>query len=142
MRNQAWYVVALVGLMGAVRFGLALIGYIDPHWLMTQLGISVAANMQMPYIIRVWAVRDIVLSVLVVFSRQDLIKTLLIACIAIDATDILSAHLSSMAGLFNEAETLSLKLTAVAALVPESLAFVLIIFSKTQNQTRVESETK
>ena len=142
MRNQAWYIFILIGLMCAVRFMLALIGYIDPPWLMAQLGISIGANMQMPYIIRVWAVRDIVISVLVIFSPQDLIKTLLIACIAIDATDILSAHLSSMAGLFNEAETLSLKLTAVAALVPESLALILIIFSKIQSQTRIESETK
>jgi len=142
MRNQAWYIFILIGLMCAVRFMLALIGYIDPPWLMAQLGISVAANMQMPYIIRVWAVRDIVISVLVIFSHQELIKTLLIACITIDATDILSAHLSSMAGLFNETETLSLKLTAVAALVPKSLALILIIFSKIQSQTRVESETK
>jgi hypothetical protein len=127
MREQPWYVVLLIGLMCLVRFLTSAIGYIDPYWLMTQFGIPTTSNLQMPYIIRVWAIRDIVLSLLVVFANKSTIRTLLIACLAIDATDIVSAHLSLMAGLFNTSEAWSLKLTAIAALVPELAALGFIV---------------
>jgi hypothetical protein len=60
--------------------------------------------------------------------------SILLACVAIDITDILSAHLSGATGLFNAADTWSLKLTAIAALVPELTALVLLTVSKTQEQ--------
>ncbi|MCL1492038.1 MAG: hypothetical protein M1G31_14995 [Pseudanabaena sp. Salubria-1] len=59
MRNQVWYVATLIGIMCLIRFGLSAIGYVDPHWLMQQLGAPLEANLQMPYIIRVWAIRDL-----------------------------------------------------------------------------------
>ena len=67
-------------------------------------------------------------------------KKLLLACIAIDFTDILSAHLSSMAGLFNTSETWSLKLTAILALVPEIMALILLIIRKTPEQINLEKQ--
>jgi hypothetical protein len=132
MRNQVWYVATLIGIMCLIRFGLSAIGYIDPHWLMQQLGVTVDSNLQMPYIIRVWAIRDMVLAILVLFSNQATIKILLFACIAIDLTDIWSAHLSGLEGLFSATDTWSLKLTAIAALIPESAASVLIMRRSSQ----------
>ncbi len=135
MRNQVWYIAILIGIMCFVRFGLSVIGYANPHLLMEQLGAPVAANLQMPYTIRVWAIRDIVIAILVAFSNKNSIKSLLFACIAIDVTDVVSAHLSGMAGLFDAAHTLSLKLTAIAALIPESVALALIFYgSKPQGE--------
>lgn len=139
MRNQIWYVAVLIGLMCIVRFILSAIGYADPHWLMEQLGIPTVSNLQMPYIIRVWAIRDIVLAILVVFANKNTVKTLLFACIIIDSTDILSAHLSGMAGLFNATQTWSLKLTAIAALIPELAALVLLSFPQTQKSIDLET---
>ncbi len=132
MRDQAWYVAALIGVMCLVRFLLGAIGYADPYWLMEQLGAPIASNLQMPYTIRVWAIRDIVLALLVASSSKNAIKSLLLACIVIDATDIVSAHISGAAGLFDTADTWSLKLTAIAALIPESAALALIMHRKTQ----------
>lgn len=126
MRNQLWYVAVLVGLMCLIRFGMAAAGYLEPIWLMEQLGAAPESNLQMPYIIRVWAIRDMVVAVLVIFSGNATIRPLLLACIAIDSTDILSAHLSGAAGLFNAADTWNLKLTAIPALVLEVLALALI----------------
>jgi hypothetical protein len=137
MREQAWYVVLLIAVMCLVRFLTSAIGYIDPHWLMTQFGIPTTSNPQMPYIIRVWAIRDIVLSLLVVFANKNTIKTLLIACVSIDATDIVSAHLSFMAGLFNAADAWSLKLTAIAALVPELAALGFIFRREAQEKAEM-----
>lgn len=134
MRNQVWYVAALFGIMCLIRFGLSAIGYVDPPWLMQQLGVSVDSNLQMPYIIRVWAIRDMVIAILVALSNQATIKVLLFACIAIDMTDIWSAHLSGLEGLFSETDTWSLKLTAIAALLPESIALVLIMRRSSQIQ--------
>jgi hypothetical protein len=138
MKGQSWYVVLLIGLMCLVRFSLSAVGYADPLWLMAQLNIPIDANIQMPYIIRVWAIRDIVLAILVAIADRSTVKTLLLACIAIDATDVISAYLSGAAGLFDVSETRSLQLTAIAALVPESIAFALLTTSKTVDRVRVE----
>lgn len=138
MRGQIWYIALLIGLMCIVRFSLSAVGYVAPDWLMQQLSIPVDSNVQMPYIIRVWAIRDIVIAVLVASANRSTVKTLLFACLAIDMTDIISAHLSGVAGLFNEAETWSLKLTAIAALVPESIALVLLTVRKPQEQINLE----
>lgn len=118
--------------MCLVRFGLRAIGYVEPHWLMQQLGDPLDFNLQMPYIIRVWSIRDMVLAILVVFSNHVTIKVLLFACIAIDLTDIWSAHLSGLEGLFSATDTWSLKLTAIAALLPVSDALALIMRSSSQ----------
>jgi hypothetical protein len=138
MRGQSWYIALLVGTMCLIRFSLSVVGYVDPTWLMEQLNVPVDSNIQMPYVIRVWAIRDIVLAVIVTFSNRSFLKTLLFACIAIDFTDIISAHLSGVAGLFNPSETWSLKLTAIAALVPELMALVLITMQKTDKQIDIE----
>lgn len=134
MRDQRWYIALLIGLMCLIRFSLSAVGYADPLWLMEQLSIPIDSNIQMPYIIRVWAIRDIVLAVIVAFANRSTVQTLLLACVAIDATDIMSAHLSGVAGLFNASETWSLKLTAIAALVPELMALVLLTIHKTDDR--------
>lgn len=87
--------------MCLIRFSLSAVGYIDPLWLMAQLNTPIDSNIQMPYIIRVWAIRDIVLATIVAIADRRNVRTLLLACIAIDATDVVSAHLSGVAGLFN-----------------------------------------
>lgn len=138
MRGQSWSIAFLIGLMCLVRFSMGAVGYVDPLWLMAQLNIPIDANIQMPYIIRVWAIRDIVLAILVAVADRNTVKTLLLACIAIDSTDVISAYLSGAAGLFNVAETRSLQLAAVAALVPESIAFTLLTILKTSEQIQVE----
>jgi hypothetical protein len=140
MRDQRWYIALLIGLMCLVRFSLSAVGYADPQWLMEQLSIPINSNIQMPYIIRVWAIRDIVIAVLVVFAKRTTVRSLLLACVAIDATDIVSAHLSGVAGLFNASETWSLKLTAIAALVPELMALVLLTLRKTDDQINIEKK--
>lgn len=134
MRGQSWYIALLIGLMCLIRFSLSAVGYADPVWLMEQLNIPIDSNIQMPYVVRVWAIRDIALAVIVAFANRSNLKTLLLACVAIDATDILSAHLSGAAGLFDPSETWSLKLTAIAALVPELTALFLLTILKKENR--------
>lgn len=142
MRGQIWYVALSIGLMCIVRFSLSAVGYADPHWLMEQLGIPIASNIQMPYIIRVWAIRDIVLAVLVACANKSTLNMLLLACIAIDFTDIISAYLSGVAGLFNASETRSLQLTAIAALVPEITAVVLLAVRQTREELDIEKKAE
>lgn len=127
MKGQAWYVVVLIGIMCLIRFTLSAVGYADPSWLMEQFGIPTASNLQMPYIIRVWAIRDMVLAIFIAFADKDIIKALLSACIVIDATDIWSAHLSGADGLFSVADTWALKSTAIVTLGLEVAALALII---------------
>lgn len=140
MRVQIWYITFLIGIMCIIRFSLSAIGYIDPYWLMSQLGISIDSNIQMPYIIRVWAIRDIVLAVLVAIANKNIVRTLLFACVVIDITDIVSAQLSSAAGLFSASETWSLKFTAIVVLVPEIVALTLLTIHKPQEQASVQKK--
>ncbi len=82
----------------------------------------------MPYAIRAWANRDMVISLLVILADKTVIKLLLAGCIAIDFTDIVSAYLSGVAGLFGAADGWLLKLTstAIAALILELSALILL----------------
>jgi hypothetical protein len=137
MRGQSWYIALLIGLMCLIRFSLSAIGYIDPSWLMTQFNIPIDSNIQMPYIIRVWAIRDIVLAIVVAIADRRHVSTLLLACMTIDATDVVSAHLSGVAGLFNLADTRSLQLTAIIALVLETIALILLVFQKPAERIEV-----
>jgi hypothetical protein len=137
MRGQSWYIVLLIGLMCLIRFTMSAVGYVDPQWLMTQLNIPIESNIQMPYVIRAWAIRDIVLAIIVAIADRQTVMTLLLACIAIDATDVVSAHLSGVAGLFNAAETQTLQLTAIAALIPEIIAVGLLVFKNTSDRIKV-----
>lgn len=111
-----------------IRFSLSAFGYINPPWFMEEIGLSLSANPQMPYAIRAWAIRDIILSVLVVCADKRAVKLLLMGCIAVDFTDILSAYLSGIAGLFGTADGWLLKLTAtaIAALFLEFAALILL----------------
>ena len=126
MRGQTRLIAALIVVSCCVRFGMAAVGYVDPAWLLQYLGAPPAQNLQGPYVVRVWAIRDIVLAVLVLTARRDSIRALLLACVVIDCTDVLSARLSHAAGLFNAADTQSLVLAAVAAIVPETAALLLM----------------
>lgn len=142
MRGQIWYVACLIGLMCIIRFSLSAFGYANPHLFMEEIGISLSSNPQMPYAIRAWAIRDIVISVLIALANQTTIKMLLVGCVAIDFTDIISAYLSGVAGLFDTADGWLLKLTstAIAALVLELGALALLFLRKTQKN--VDTDTK
>ncbi|MBF2088852.1 MAG: hypothetical protein IGR80_14270 [Synechococcales cyanobacterium K44_A2020_017] len=133
MRGQRWYVALLIGLMCIIRFSLSAFGYANPPWFMEEVGISLSANPQMPYAIRAWAIRDMVLSVLVIVADKTAIKLLLAGCIVIDFTDIISAYLSGVAGLFGVEDGWLLKLTstAIAALLLELSALIVLAIPRT-----------
>jgi hypothetical protein len=141
MRGQVWYIAIPIGLMCSIRFGLSALGYANPHWLMDEIGLSLASNPQMPYAIRAWAIRDIVLAVLVVLASNRDVNMLLIGCVAIDFTDIISAYLSGLAGLFGTVDGWLLKLTstAIAALVLELGALFLITIGNRSRTKKIET---
>ena len=134
MKGQVWYIALAIALMCLIRFSLSAAGYIFPHWFMEEIGISLSSNPQMPYAIRAWAIRDIVIAILVGLADRNAIKMLLIGCIAIDFTDIISAYLSGVAGLFGDTDSWLMKLTstAITALILEAGALALMIHHQIQ----------
>jgi hypothetical protein len=125
--------IILILVMCLVRFGLAVIAYINPEFLMAELGFPSDTNTQASYLARVWAIRDIVISALVIYfliKDKKVLIAMIIACIAIDLTDIISAHLGFVDGIFNQKDSWNLKLTAIYALIPEILGFVFLRLSK------------
>jgi hypothetical protein len=141
MRGQVWYIAIPIGLMCLIRFSLSAFGYANPHWFMDEIGLSLASNPQMPYAIRAWAIRDIVLAVLVVLASNRNVNMLLIGCVAIDFTDIISAYLSGLSGLFGTVDGWLLKLTstAIAALVLELGALLLITIVSRSETDKIET---
>jgi hypothetical protein len=141
MRGQSWYIALLIGLMCLIRFGLSAFGYANPHWFMEEVGLSLSSNPQMPYAIRAWAIRDIILSVLVALADRNTVKMLLLACVAIDFTDIISAYLSGAEGLFGAADGWLLKLTstAIAALLLELGALALLSWHRIRGNTDIQA---
>lgn len=131
MKNQVWYIALLIGLMCLIRFSLSVFGYATPQLFMEGIGISFSSNPQMPYAIRAWAIRDMVVSILVVLADKTIVKLLLIGCVAIDFTDIISAYLSGAAGLFETGDNWLFKLTstAIAALILE-LGAIFLLFKE------------
>lgn len=111
-----------VAVMCLVRSGLAAVAYIAPEWTMQMLGAPPAENLRMPYVVRVWAIRDLTIAGLVVHLRRTHLRTLLVACVVVDATDVLSAALAYASGAYDSATAVGLVMTAVAALVPELAA--------------------
>jgi hypothetical protein len=114
--------------MCLIRGSLSAFGYVNPSGFMEAVEISLSVNPQMPYAIRAWAIRDMVVSGLVVLADQRTVKMLLAGCVVIDFTDIISAYVSGVAGLFGTADGWLLKLTstAIAALVLELVALILL----------------
>ncbi|WP_310424147.1 hypothetical protein [Chamaesiphon sp. VAR_48_metabat_135_sub] len=143
MKGQIWYIALPIGLMCAIRFSLSAFGYASPHWLMEEVGLSLSSNPQIPYTIRVWAIRDIVLSILIVFADKSMVKMLLFACVAIDSTDIISAYLSGLSGVFDATDGWLLKLTstAIAALILDLVALTLLFIYKTPKNLDLETSS-
>lgn len=133
MRGQTKLIFTLILIMCLLRLGLGLVGYLNPVFLIKEFGADPILNSKMSYVIRVWAIRDIVLAVIVIFSKPNYILPLLIGCIAIDSFDILSAILNYFSTTTTIFDTLSLVSTAIVALIPESIALLLIFKNQKQN---------
>jgi hypothetical protein len=83
-----------------------------------------------------------VIALMVVFANRNTVKLLLIGCVAIDGTDIISAYLSGLAGLFDASDSgwlLKLTSTAIAALILEIVALLLLSISKISEPNDVET---
>eukprot|EP00808_Paulinella_micropora_P029156 g63442.t1 len=116
----------LVGFMLLVRIGTALVAYLAPETLMACFGAPPDKNPHMPYIVRVFGIRDLVLGGLVIALYESHLHVMLYACMIIDSFDVLSALLSSRNGSYDSEATVGLVMVALAALVPEGLALGLL----------------
>lgn len=133
MRGQSKTVAVLILIMCLLRLGLGLIGYLNPVFLINEFGADPSINIKMSYIIRVWAIRDIVLAVIIISATPKYILPLLIGCFVIDSFDILSAMLNYFSTDTSVSDTIGLVSTAIAALIPETLAVLLISKSQAIN---------
>lgn len=134
MRGQTKTIAILILIMCILRLGLGLIGYINPVFLINEFGADPSINIKMSYIIRVWAIRDIVLAIIVICATPKYILPLLIGCFVIDSFDILSALLNHFSTNMTLSDTLGLVSTAIVALIPETIAFLLILKKQTYSK--------
>ncbi|MEL6186186.1 MAG: hypothetical protein AAFU79_16290 [Myxococcota bacterium] len=124
MSRQTWMML-LVGAMVLVRAGLASGGLLAPEWTMSEMGVSPEDNPQAGVIVRVWAIRDLVLSGLVLALYRESLRSLLVGCVIIDVVDAANAWGAYVQGGLEGEATLALLAAAGLALVPEMAALML-----------------
>ena len=130
LNNTAFFLIIV---MCTVRLGIALIAWINPEFIMLEFGFPKDTNTQAVYLGHIWASRDIVLSILVLYfliKDKKVLINIVVACIAIDFFDIISAHLGFVEGIFNQKDSWNLQLTAIFALVPETIAIIILRFTE------------
>jgi hypothetical protein len=126
MKDQTRWIAFWIGLMCLLRFSFSAFGYVDPLRFMHEIGIPLTAEAQMSFAIRSWAIRDMAIAGLVVVANPTTIRPLLVMCVAIDCTDILSAALTGTATRW----VLQLVVAVIAALLPELIALILLSLQK------------
>lgn len=112
----------LIFIVAALRGLLGLAGFIAPHFVMRELGAPPELNPHMPYVVRVWAIRDIVLAGFLIHERHRRAFTALALVAIIDAVDIISAGLAALEGPYEPMTAVGLAGIAIAVLIPELLA--------------------
>jgi hypothetical protein len=126
MYSYGKLITTLVLFSCAIRFGVAAPSYLLPDTMFLLFGMQQGQGSPIMYFVKVWAVRDIVLALLVVFASRQHIKTLLAACVAIESSDALAVYLTYSAGTFSGIQALNQLSTVALALVSEAAALVMI----------------
>jgi len=124
MRGQPTLIAVLIGVACLVRFSLGAVAYLAPMWL---LGLDpVAGTESVPYFVRIYAVRDIVLAVLLVSATPNYVVPLLIGCIVVDGGDLLAVILAGASGAATSGETVALVGLSTAFVTIQAIALHLI----------------
>jgi len=124
MRGQPTLIAVLIGVACLVRFSLGAVAYLAPMWL---LGLDpVAGTESVPYFVRIYAVRDIVLAVLLGSATPNYVAPLLIGCIVVDGGDLLAGILAGASGAATSGETVALVGLAAAFVTIQVIALHLI----------------
>ncbi|OQW71261.1 MAG: hypothetical protein BVN33_14955 [Proteobacteria bacterium ST_bin13] len=128
MLKQSPAVIALLLIMVAGRGMVAALSYFAPVLAMDIYGFNFLPSDPVWYFIRVWAGRDIILSLLVLTSRPNYLVPLLIACLGVEASDIVAASLGYASGALDLSHFQAQLATILApAMIPEGIALYLII---------------
>jgi len=124
MRSQPTLIAVLIAVACLVRFSLGAVGYLAPMWL---VGLDpVAGTEYLPYFVRIYAVRDIVLAVLLVSATPSYVVPLLIGCIVADGGDLLAGIIAGASGAATSGETVALVGLAAAFVTIQAIALHLI----------------
>jgi len=124
MRGQSTLIAVLIGVTCLVRFSLGAAGYLAPLWLL-RLD-PVAGTEAVPYFVRIYAVRDMVLAVLLVSATPNYVAPVLIGCIVADGGDLLAGILAGASGAATSGETVALVGLAATFVAIQAVALHLI----------------
>jgi len=124
MRGQPTLIAVLIAVACLVRFALGAVGYVEPMWL---LGLDQVPGMDsVPYFVRIYAIRDIVLAVLLLSATSAYVTPLLIGCIVVDGGDFLAAILAGGSGAATSGETVALVGLSTALITIQAIALFFI----------------
>ncbi len=132
-------VIILIVVVAALRGLLALAGFFAPQFVMRELGAPPELNPHMPYVVRVWAIRDIVLAGFLMSERHRRAVVALLLVAIIDAVDVISAGLAALEGPYDAPTALGLAGVAIAFLIPELVAIAWIRSAQRDDQRRSDA---
>jgi hypothetical protein len=118
---------ALLAVMCLARFLIAAASYFFPETTLALYDLPAAGKTPLVYFIQVWAVRDMVLAVLVAFAARDHLLPLVSACIVIEVSDAVSALRGYHLGIFQSDDLMAQLVTVGVAFIPEFIAVCLIL---------------
>lgn len=128
MLKQSPIIIALLLIMVVGRGTVAALSYFAPELAMEIYGFNFRPSDPVWYFIRVWAGRDIILSLLVLTSRPHYLVPLLIACLGVEASDLVAASLGYASGALDAAHFQAQLVTILApAMIPEAMALFFIV---------------
>ena len=128
MFKESRLVIALLLVMTTGRFAIAALGYFFPAFSTQIYGFDFEPQDPVWYFVRVWAGRDMIISLLVLTSRRDYLVPLLVACIGVEISDLVSSYLAYQSGALDADHYVAQLWTIIApALAPETLALLLIL---------------
>ncbi len=127
MRELKKPVIVLIVIMCLIRTIFALVGYINPQYLIGELGENMPdVESYYIYMTRVWGIRDVVIGVLTLLAIRKNVVPLLIACAIIDGSDALAAYGNYARGLSSLSNAVQLIWVALSCFIPEVIALILI----------------
>lgn len=130
MKEVPKTVMILVGVMCLIRILMGGYAYFNPELLMEEWGDITNTMSQMPYMVRVWGIRDVVIGIWILLSPKKTIAMMLIGCAVIDGSDVLAAFLNYAAGATTAENTITLIGVALSCFIPETIALAVLKWKK------------
>jgi hypothetical protein len=120
-------IIGLLLFMCIARGGLGAFSYIAPEAAFSAFSLPHDPNSPIVYFVRLWAGRDVMIALLILFTPRAHLRAMLYFCIGVELFDFTGAYLGFKAGFFTFQNFIDQVLTVCLAFIPETIALALMV---------------